>query len=114
MAATTDSSIVTAMADRLILDVQFSAINNSETFTYTFPSSLPAMNPYKVQFTTTTLSTSGDPVNGAWTGNSVLGVANSTRALSINMKAANGGVTTSAIVRMQVEWRESAAGGITA
>ena len=113
MAATTNSAVTRAWVDRIIHEVEFSAINAEETFSYTFPSSLPALNPTFVRSATVTDPVTGDPIFVKWTGNNTPGGANASRTIQLRIGTNPGGSVTSGVVRVYFEWLESAAGGIS-
>lgn len=113
MPATTNSATTRTHVDRIIHEVEFSAINAGETFDYTFPSSLPALNPTFVRYMVTTLPSSRDPIFVAWTSDNTPGAANSGRTLELNIYTVPNGSVTNGVVRVYAEWLEQAAGGIS-
>ena len=113
MAATTDSATNRAWVDRLIHEVQFSAINAEESFNYTFPSSCPALDPSFVKAITVTDPESGDPVFVKWTAYNTPGAANASRLVTLRIGTVPGGSVTGAVVRVYLEWVPSGSGGIS-
>lgn len=113
MAASNRNAFTLTHVDRIVHQVDFYSINAGEEFDYSYPSNLPAVNPWKVEFTTIVPGSGGDPVLGMWVDNYVPGVANSSRVVGLKLDTVPGGDLTDAVVRVYIEWREAAYGGIS-
>lgn len=114
MPATTDSAVTRTNVDRIVHDVTFSAINAGETFDYTFPSSIPALNPTWVRVMVVTQAVSKDPVFCYWTDDNTPGATNTGRTVQLVLDTVANGSLTGAIARVTMEWLEQASGGISA
>ena len=112
-APTTDASRTRTHVDRIIHEAEFSAITPAESFNFTFPSNLPALNPTFIRHSVVTQPTSRDVVDVQWTANNVPGAANATRVVELTMMTSIGGSLTGAVVRVYFEWLQQASGGIS-
>jgi hypothetical protein len=111
MPATTVREGIRTAVDRAIHEVEFSAINNGETFTYVWPSNLPNRNPTFVRCCTVTPGVGLAAIEAAWTANNVPSSAPSvTRQLTLRIYSS--GDLTNAVVRVYLEWLEQADGGL--
>ena len=112
-APTTNSSKTHTCVDRIIHEAEFSAITAAESFSYTFPSNLPALDPTFVRHAVVTQPTSRDVVDVHWTSDSTPGDTNSSRAVELTIMTSIGGSLTGAVVRVYFEWLEQGSGGLS-
>ena len=113
-APTLDSTILRGFGDNNVCELQYSTITGNESFTATFSSDAPAVDPTMITHMVTTRPTDDSNVGLSWTGNNTPGDSNSGRTVTLSLDTEVGGSMTGAVVRVYLWWPESASGGITA
>jgi hypothetical protein len=112
-APTLDSSKLRGFGDNYVNELQYSSITGNESFTATFDSDAPALDPTMVTHVVTTRPTDNSNVGISWTGNNTPGDDNSARTITLSLDTEVGGSMTGAVVRVYLWWTESATGGIS-
>jgi len=107
MSSTTDSTIGTGFGDFTEMTVQLSSITAGALIALAHGGPSGAA-PHKVSHTVVTSPTSQDPIGMSWESSST-----SADTVSIRFTVPQGGDITAAVVKVYVQFKESAGGGTT-
>lgn len=112
-APTLNASSLRAFGDNFVNELEYSSITGNESFTCTWSSQAPALDPTMVTCVVTTRPTDKSNINVSWTANNTPGDSNSGRTCTLSLDTEVGGSMTGAVVRVYLWWVASADGGIS-